>query len=121
MVHRRRIFAAARRGAGDAFIFGAIDALVVARDRQVEIIVGDDAGARRVAAGQDRRMAGAGFGGAMRLIARRKNHADCEPREAAGEFAAIFGEQIGRQLVDRDHHDQLGRRRRGGNFCDRRR
>ena len=46
MVHRRRIFAAARRGAGDAFVFSAIDALVVARDRQVEIIIGDDPRAR---------------------------------------------------------------------------
>lgn len=97
-----------------------IYALVFTTDRQVEIIVGDNAIARRMAAGQDRRMAGAGFGRAMRLITRGKDSARREPRKAAGELAAIFGEQVGRQLVDRDHHDQLGRWRRGGHFGDRR-
>src|SRR3546814_5285753 len=62
---------------------------------------------RRMVAGQDRRMAGAGFGRAMRLIARRKDDARSEPRETAGEAAAIFGEKVGRKLVDRDHHDQF--------------
>src|SRR3546814_6938403 len=74
-----------------------------------------------VIAGQDRRMAGTGFGRAMRLIARREDDARSEPREAAGEAAAIFGEKIGRKLVDRDHHDQFRRRGRRCNLLPRRR
>src|SRR3546814_15363914 len=73
---------------------------------------------RRMVAGQDRRMAGAGFGRAMRLIARRKDDARSEPRETAGEAAAIFGEKVGRKLVDRDHHDQFrSEERRVGKEC----
>jgi len=121
MVHRRRIFAALRRRAGDTLVLGAIDALVRARDRRVEIIIGDDARVRRVVAGQDRRMAGAGFGRAMRLIARREDDTRREPRETAGEAAAIFGKKVGRELVDRDHHHQLRGRRRGRNLLHRRR
>ena len=40
-------------------------------------------------------MAGAGLGRAVRLIARREDDARREPREAAGETPAIFGEQVG--------------------------
>src|SRR3546814_1620564 len=93
MVHRGGIFAAARGRVRDGLVLGAIDAFVLARGRQVEIMIGDDAGVRRMVAGQDRRMAGAGFGRAMRLIARRKDDARSEPRETAGEAAAIFGER----------------------------
>src|SRR3546814_17180707 len=35
--------------------------------------------------------------------------------------AAIFGEKVGRKLVDRDHHDQFRRRGRRGNLLHRRR
>src|SRR3546814_3220199 len=107
MVHRGGIFAAARGRVRDGLVLGAIDAFVLARGRQVEIMIGDDAGVRRMVAGQDRRMAGAGFGRAMRLIARREDDARSEPRETAGEAAAIFGEKVGRKLVERDHHDQF--------------
>src|SRR3546814_7904780 len=43
--------------AGDTLVLGAIDALVRARDRQIEIIVRDNPGMGGVIAGQDRRMA----------------------------------------------------------------
>jgi hypothetical protein len=124
--HRGRILAAARTGAGDGFVLGAIDALVVARRVQVEIIVGDNAGARRMATGQNRRVAGACFGRAMRLVARRKDDPAAEPRQAAAEPAAIFGVKIGRELlvviaVDQDYHEQLGRGRGGGDLLHRRR
>ena len=121
MIYRRRIFAALRGRARDRLILGTIDALVRARGRQVEIIIRDDAGVRRMVAGQDGRMAGAGFGRPMRLIARRKDDARSEPREAAGEAAAIFGEKVGRKLVDRDHHHEFRRGGRCRNLLHRRR
>src|SRR3546814_1547956 len=51
----------------------------------------------------------------------REDDARSEPREAAGEAAAIFGEKIGRKLVDRDHHDQFRRRGSRCNLLHRRR
>ena len=100
--------------AGDALILGAIDGLVGARGLQIGPAVGDDAGARGVHPGQDRRMARAGLGRGMALIARREHRAFQQPLEPAGEAVAIFGEQIGGELIDRDRHDQLGRRARRG-------
>ena len=37
-------------------------------------------------------------------------HARRDPRQPAGELRAIFVEQVGRKLVDRDDDEQLGRR-----------
>ena len=54
-------------------------------------------------------MARAGLGRRMRLVARGEHHAVVQAREAAGVVLAVFGEQIGRELVDRDRHDQRRR------------
>ena len=51
-----------KAGALDTLVFGTIDGLVVALDRQVDPVVADDPGASRMDAGHDRRMARAGFG-----------------------------------------------------------
>src|SRR5689334_4957231 len=50
----------------------------------------------------------------MALISIVEHRARREPRKAAGELRAIFVEQIGRELVDRDDDEQLGRWRRLG-------
>src|SRR3546814_2084328 len=93
MLCRRRILVTLRRGSRNRLVFGAIEALVGAGGVEIEIIIGDDSRMRGVIAGQDRRMAGAGFGRAMRLIARRKDDARGEPRQPAGEMAAIRSEE----------------------------
>ena len=113
ILDRRRIAARARRRAGNSRILRTIDALVIARDAKIEPVVGDHAVAPRMRSGQDGRMAGAGFGRGMRLIARGKHHARCQPREAASEMLAILAEQIGGKLIDRYRDDQLGRGCRG--------
>ena len=101
------------RAAGDALVLGAIDIFVGARGALVEPIVGDDAGPARAGAGEDGRMAGAGLGRGMRLIAGGEGHAVArQAPQAAGEILPIFGEQIGRELIDRDGDDQARRRRR---------
>src|SRR3546814_8263616 len=68
MLCRRRILVTLRRGSRNRLVFGAIEALVGAGGVEIEIIIGDDSRMRGVIAGQDRRMAWAGFGRAMRLI-----------------------------------------------------
>ena len=59
---------------------------------------------------------GAGLGRGVRLVAGRENDAVRQPPEAAGEMLAVLGEEIGRELIDRDGDDQAGalRRLRGG-------
>src|SRR3546814_4056085 len=66
MSGRRRIIAALRRASRNALILGAIETLVLAGGIEIEIMIGDDSRMRGVIAGQDRRMTGAGFGGAVR-------------------------------------------------------
>src|SRR3546814_7535842 len=53
------------------------------------------------------------------LIARGKDRAVEQARETAGEAVPIFGEQIGRELIDRDDDEQFRRgcHRRGGGGC----
>src|SRR3546814_19544368 len=84
--------------------------------RSLEISMSYDSRMRWVFAGQYRRMAGAVFGRAMLLIARRKDDARGEPRQPTGEMAAIFGEQVGGKLVDCNDDEQLWRRGRGGHL-----
>ena len=57
-------------------------------------------------------MAGAGLGRVVALIAVGEDHALGQALEAAVEMLAILGEQVGRELIDRDGDDQL--RRFGG-------
>src|SRR3546814_12265160 len=61
-------------------------------------------------------MTDAGDGRGMALIARGKDRAVEQARETAGEAVPIFGEQIGRELIDRDDDEQFRRgcHRRGG-------
>ncbi len=59
-------------------------------------------------------MAGAGLGRGMALIARWEHCARQQPREALGVARAIFGEEIGRELVDEITTTSLGARARGG-------
>src|SRR3546814_9607576 len=82
MSGRRRIIAALRRASRNALILGAIETLVLAGGIEIEIMIGDDSRMRGVIAGQDRRMTGAGFGGAVRLITRRKDDSRRQPRQA---------------------------------------
>ena len=100
------------RAAGDALVLGAIDIFVGARGALVEPVVGDDAGPARAGAGEDGRMAGAGLGRGVRLVAGGEDR--CPARqapEAAGEILAIFGEQVGGELIDRNGDDQPRRGR----------
>src|SRR4051794_33300609 len=60
---------------------------------------------------EDRRMAGAGLGRGMALIAVAEHGPRRDPREAIGELRAIFIEQVGGELVDREDDEQLGRMR----------
>src|SRR3546814_8391749 len=109
MSGRRRIIAALLRASRNALILGAIETLVLAGGIEIEIMIGNDSRMRGVIAGQDRRMTGAGFGGAVRLITRRKDDSRRQPRQAAAEMAAIFGEQVGGKLIDRseEHTSEL--------------
>ena len=59
-------------------------------------------------------MAGARFGRGVALIARGEDDAGQQAFEAAGKMIAIFGEQIGGELIDRDRDDQFRWGRRGG-------
>jgi hypothetical protein len=59
-------------------------------------------------------MAGAGLRRIVSLIALRKHDSFRQALEAAVEALAILLEEIGRELVDRDRDDQLGRRLLGG-------
>ena len=80
-------------------------------------VVGGNAGLGRMQARQDRRMAGAGLGQAVGLIAVDRHQSLVRhPAQAAGVAAAILVEQIGAELIHHDGHDQLGRRqgRAGG-------
>src|SRR5207249_4860201 len=92
-----------------SLVFRTIDALVRALDALVDPDVGDDPGARRMIAGEDGRMAGAGLGRRVALISVAEHGAARQPREAAGELRAILVEQIGRELVDRDDDEELRR------------
>ena len=62
-------------------------------------------------------MAGTGFGRGMGLIACRKDYALAQPLQPAREMRTILGEQIRRELIDRDGDDQLGRSLRLGMNC----
>jgi hypothetical protein len=110
MVGRDRV--GARIAPGHSLVLGAIDPLVGARHAKIVPGVGDDPGARRVSAGEQRRVARAGFGRRVRLIAVGEDDAVRQALEPAGEMRPIFGEQLGRELVDRDRDDQLRPRRR---------
>ena len=105
---------------GTRLVLGAIDGLVGPRERLVGPGIGDDPGARRVIAGEDGRMAGAGLGRGVALIAVAERRPAAEPGKAAGEVRAIFVPQIGRELVDRDDDEEPGRRRRRRCGWDRR-
>ena len=94
-----------------ASILGAIDGLVRPRHGLVDPLVGDDAGMAGAIAGEDRRVAGAGLCRGVALIALGEDRALLQPREAAGEARAIFGEHVGGELVHGDDHEQLGRGR----------
>jgi len=92
----------------------AIDFLAGLR---VDPVVGGDAGLGRMQARQDRRVAGAGLGQAVGLIAVDRHQSLVRhPPQAAGVTAAILVEQIGAELVHHDGHNQLRRRqgRAGG-------
>ena len=52
-------------------------------------------------------MARAGLGARVSLIAVAEGGSVGQPRQPAGEMRAIFVEQVCRQLVDRNHYDQL--------------
>src|SRR3546814_11109240 len=112
MSGRRRIIAALRRASRNALILGAIETLVLAGGIEIEIMLGDDSRMRGVIAGQDRRMTGAGFGGAVRLITRRQDDYRRQPRTAAAEMAAQFAEQLGGNMIDSATADEHGRRGR---------
>ena len=104
------------RGAGRiAEVFGAIDPLVRAGDAGIEPVVGDDPVARRVRAGQQGGVAGASLGRGVRLIAGWEHRPFLQPLQPAGVMAAILGEQVGGELVDRDRQHQLWSRL-GGNL-----
>src|SRR3546814_14227444 len=64
-------------------------------------------------------MTDAGDGRGIALIAGGKDRAVEQARETAGEAVPIFGEQIGRELIDRDDDEQFRRgcHRRGGGGC----
>ncbi len=80
----------------------------------IEPAVGNDAGRGRMHAGEDRRMARAGLGRGMALIAVGEGDTFGEPGKPAGEAVAIAREEIGGELVDRYGDDELGRDRRFG-------
>src|SRR3546814_14422839 len=64
-------------------------------------------------------MTDAGDGRGIALIAGGKDRAVEQARETAVEAVPIFGEQIGRELIDRDDDEQFRRgcHRRGGGGC----
>ena len=103
----------ARGCAGHRLVLRAIDGLVGTRDGLVDPVIGDDAGMLGPEAGEDGGVAGARLGRSVALIAAGEHAALLQPREAASEGAAIFVEQISRELIDRDYHDEFGRRGRG--------
>ncbi len=88
--------------------------------RRVQPVVGGNAAAGRVGAGQDGRVAGAGHGHPVGLIAVDRDHALIgQGLQPAGELAAVLVEQIGAELIDHHGDDQgrggaavLGRRSR---------
>ena len=82
-------------GAVNPLVLRAIDSFVLALDRQIDPVVGDDPGASGMDAGHDCRMTRAGFGCRVRLITRWKHSAAGEAFQAAGEAAAIFVKQVG--------------------------
>ena len=87
--------------------------------RGVDPVVGRDAAVRRMDAGQDGGMPGAGHGDAVRLIAVDRDQAVIgQGLQPAGELAAILVEQVGAQLIDHQGHDQS--RRRALSRCRRR-
>ncbi|MNS73727.1 hypothetical protein D3C72_1071760 [compost metagenome] len=89
--------------------------------RGVDPVVGRNAAVRRVDAGQDGRVTGAGHGDAMRLIAvDRDKPLIGQGLQPAGELAAILVEQVGAELVDHQGHHQ-GRGRALGRSRSRRR
>ena len=119
--HRQR-----GRAVGVALLLGAIDALVGTGDREIVPIVGDDAAARGVHAGEDGGMARAGLGSGVALIGRGEHRASHQPGQPAGIVLAILREEIGGELIHRDGDEQLGRIGRGrgrgrvcGGGCDR--
>ena len=95
-------------GARHRLVLGAIDGIVGPPDRLVEPGVADDAGARRMIAGQDGRMAGAGLGRRVALIAVVKHSPAGQPREATGEVRPVLVIKVGRELIDRDDDEQPG-------------
>ncbi len=81
----------------------------------VDPVVGGDSGLGRMHARQNRRVAGAGLGQAVGLIAvDRHQPLVRHPAQAARVAAAVLVEQIGAELVHHDGDDQL-RRRQGRN------
>ncbi len=99
-----------------ALVLGAVDQLVGPGGRQIVPVVGDDAGAGGVIAGQDGGVAGAGLGRGMALEARGKDRAARQALHAGGVGRAILREEVGGELIDGDRHQQLrpgGRCRRG--------
>ena len=111
VIGRNRIIP--RIAAGNRFVFGAIDFIVRlaravgARRFRILPVIGDDPGACRAAPGQNRRMAGAGFGRGMALMTARKDDALRQPFESAGYARPIFIEQVSRKLVHRNRNDQF--------------
>src|SRR5437763_14239841 len=63
-------------------------------------------------AGQQGRMARTGLGRGMALITVAEDRAGREAGEPAGKLRTIFVEQIGRELIDGDDDEKLGRRGR---------
>ena len=61
----------------------------------------------RPVAGEDGGVARAGLRRRVRLVAGGEDHALGEAPHAAGIEAAIFGEEVGRILVDRDDDNEL--------------
>src|SRR3546814_7339977 len=100
-------------------LLDAVNLLVVERRGEIDPVVGDDARVHRPHTGEDGGMTDAGDGRGMALIARGKDRAVEQARETAGEAVPIFGEQIGRELIDRDDEEKFRRGcyRRGGGGC----
>ena len=95
-----------RRRAGHALVLGAIDIFVRPRRALIVPVVGDDPGATGPVAGQDGRMAWAGLGRRVRLVAGGEHNALRQAAEPARVVAAIFGEEVGGELIDRNGNNQ---------------
>src|SRR5205085_9328856 len=105
----RRDLVGGRAGARNALVLDTINADVRPADLLIDPVVRDDPRARRMIAGEESRMARAGLGRGVALVAVAEHGARREAREAAGELRAIFVEEIRGELVDGDDDEKLRR------------